>query len=71
MKKTALMLVLAAGAFSLSGCQKKAEEPAAAPAVEAPAESAAATTEAAAPETSAAAAASTGADDGKGNDVKK
>jgi len=75
MKKTALMIVLAAGAFSLSACNKKADE--AAPVAEATSEAAADATAASSDAGTASedagaakAAAPAGEGDGKGNDVK-
>lgn len=75
MKKTALMLAVAAGALSLAGCGQKAEE-AAAPASEAAAETASDAASDAAPAAAesgdaTAAEAKEEGDDGKGNDVKK
>lgn len=73
MKKTALIVALAAGALGLAGCEKKAEE--ATPVAEATSESAAAASEAApagSDDAGAAKAAEPAAEgeDGKGNDVK-
>lgn len=71
MKKTALMIALAAGALSLSACEKKAEEaPVAEATSEAAADATAATGDAGAATEDAGDAKAAEEGDGKGNDVK-